>query len=255
MQFRRPIQCGITALVGCRLLLGELGLLDHLYLLVPVLGARHHSLALDLQLVGNLLQGKLLAVLRVAYDFGPRVGCRVLISPALITGLALLRRGPVVRHYLCCLRSRQALLLCRGVLARPLGVVGRLLLAPENIWVRWLLLLLVLFIGLFKFEIFRSNDRRADLFGWLEVLQHEQLACLLRVGPVVGGVRLYADGGLGVLDLVGMSGLYNSDFGSVSHILLLDPLLIYWAQIDPAHQPALTCLFHLLIHVDLLGLG
>lgn len=37
------------------------------------------------------------------------------------------------------------------------------------------------------------------------------------------------DWGLGVFDLAGMSGLDDSDFGSVSHILLLDPLLIYRA--------------------------
>ena len=115
-------------------------------------------------------------MLRVAHYFCPRVGCRVLISPALITGLALLWRGAIVSHHLCCLGGLYTLFLSRGILVRPLRVVGGLLLAPEDIWVGRLLLLLVLFIGLFKFEIFRSNDRRADLFGWLEVLEHEQFA-------------------------------------------------------------------------------
>ena len=55
----------------------------------------------------------------------------------------------------------------------------------------------------------------------LEILEHEELACILRVLPIVGGVRHYIEGRLGVLVLILMCGADYPDLGGIGCLLVL----------------------------------
>ena len=161
-----------------------------------------------------------------------RIGCWILVYPALIISFTLLWGGAIISCHLRSLGRRAVLLLASYIFSRSL--TGGFLFASKNVWIRWLILLLF-FIGLFKFEIFWSYDRRANLLWWLKVLKHQLIARFFRVSPIIGCVRLNIDRRLRIFDLVWMSRLENPDFGSISNILIMNPLFVYRTKIDPAH--------------------
>ena len=170
LQFWRPIQCWIAALIGSWLFLWKLWLLHHLHLFFSVLRASYYCLTLYLKLVCNFLKRQLLAMLWLALNLCARIGCWILIYPALIISFTLLWGRAIISCHLRSLCRRAVLLLASCIFSRSL--TGRFLFASKNVWIRWFILLLF-FIGLFKFEIFRSYDCRANLLWWLKVLKHQ----------------------------------------------------------------------------------
>ena len=189
-------------------------------------------------------------MLGVADNFCARVGCRILIWPALIiAGLPLLWRWSIVQLRLGNLRCCCDLLLGYSILTRSLWVTGWLFFASEDVWIGWLFLLLISFVWLFKFEIFWSYDCRANLLWWLKILQHQKLARLFWVCSVVGCVRLDVNRWLRILNLAQVSWLDDPDFRCVSNILIISPLLVYRAKIDTTHEPSLTWLLYLFIQI------
>ena len=162
----------------------------------------------------------------------------------ILSGATLFWWGTICSSYSRLCRLVNYILLQMGdVLGGSLRRALLFWFAPQNVWILDSFTVFILFVGLFKFEIFWSNDCRTNLFWRLEIFEHQKLPCILRVLTVVRSVRYNVERRLSIVILVLVCWSYNPNLWCICNLFILHLLLIYWSEIDTTYNSSWTIFF------------